>query len=97
LYPACEGTFVERTTGNPSLIVLDLDLPELDGFEVLKQIGSTPKLSAIPVFILSASKSEEDIYRGNLLGIAKYMVKPLSVAEFSSEVDKFMDIGSGQA
>lgn len=96
-YLACEGPFAERTTGNPSLIVLDLNLPELDGFEVLKYIRSTPKLSAIPVFILSASKSEEDIYRSNLLGVAKYMVKPLSVAEFSPEVDKCRDVGNGQA
>jgi CheY-like chemotaxis protein len=93
-YLACEGPFAERATGNPSLIVLDLKLPELDGFEVLKHIRSTPKLSEIPVFILSASKSEEDIYRSNLLGISRYMVKPLSVAEFSPEVNKFMDAGN---
>jgi CheY-like chemotaxis protein len=90
-YLACEGLHAKRETGNPSLIVLDLKMPELDGFEVLKHIRSTPKLSGIPVFILGASESEEDIYRGNLLGISRYMVKPLSVSEFKPEVDKFKD------
>ena len=86
-----EGSFAGRATGNPSLIVLDLKMPEFDGFEVLKHIRSTPKLSGIPVFILSASNSEEDIYRSNLLGISRYMVKPLSVTEFTPEVEKFID------
>ncbi len=96
-YLACEGSFTERETGNPSLIVLDLKMPELDGFEVLKYIRSTPKLSGIPVFILSASNSEEDIYRSNLLGISRYMVKPLSVAEFTLEVEKVIDSGKDHA
>lgn len=66
-------------------------MPKFDGFEVLKHIRSTPKLSGIPVFILSASNSEEDIYRSNLLGITRYMVKPMSVEEFMPEVDKLND------
>jgi CheY-like chemotaxis protein len=90
-YLACEGLYAERKSGNPSLIVLDLKMPYLDGFEVLKHIRSTPKLSGIPVFILSASGSEEDIYRSSLLGISRYMVKPLSVSEFTPEVGKFID------
>ena len=90
-YLAGEGPYAERETGNPSLIVLDLKMPQLDGFEVLKHIRSTPKLSKIPVFILSASESEEDIYRSNLLGISKYMVKPLAVSTFRPEVDKVLN------
>ncbi|WP_228526995.1 response regulator [Noviherbaspirillum soli] len=89
-YLACEGRYAKRATGNPSLIVLDLKLPNTDGFEVLKHIRSTPMLVEIPVFILSASRSQEDVYRSNLLGISKYLVKPLSVSEFSPEVIKIM-------
>lgn len=94
-YLACEGRYAKRATGNPSLIILDLKMPDPDGFEVLKHIRSTPMLVGIPVFILSASKSHEDVYRSNLLGISKYLVKPLSVSEFTPEVNKLMDASKG--
>lgn len=89
-YLACEARHADRSTGNPSLILLDLQMPDVDGFEVLKHIRSTPKYSGIPVFILSASKTEEDIYRGNLLGISRYMVKPLDVSAFAPEINRLM-------
>jgi CheY-like chemotaxis protein len=82
------GLYENRRSGNPSLILLDLKLPDLDGFEVLKQIRTNPVLSTIPVFILSASNTEEDMYRSNLLGISKYLVKPLDMDEFGQEAAK---------
>ena len=87
-YLNCQGRYADRQPQNPSLILLDLKLPNLDGFEVLKQIRTTPNLSAIPVFILSASKTDEDIYRSNLLGITKYLVKPLNMHEFEPVASK---------
>lgn len=85
-YLTCQGPCVARTTGNPSLILLDLKLPHLDGFEVLKQVRSQPALSCIPIFILSASASDVDIYRSNLLGISKYIVKPLATEDIAPEI-----------
>jgi CheY-like chemotaxis protein len=87
-YLSCQGPYADRQSGNPSLILLDLKLPNLDGFEVLKQIRTTPSLSSIPVFILSASGADEDINRSNLLGISKYIVKPLDMHEFCPEAKK---------
>lgn len=89
-YLTCQGEYVGRQTGNPALILLDLKLPNLDGFEVLKQIRTLPPLFDIPVFILSASKSEEDKYRSNLLGVSKYIVKPLIADDFVPEVSKVL-------
>lgn len=85
-YLTCQGQYVERETGNPSLILLDLKLPHLDGFEVLKQVRTNPALSGIPIFILSASESDADIYRSNLLGVSKYIVKPLSINDIAPEI-----------
>lgn len=96
-YLACEGCYARRETGNPSLIVLDLQMPDPDGFEVLKHIRSTPMLVGIPVFILSASSSQEDVYRSNLLGISRYMVKPLSVSEFTPEINRLLVDSKGDA
>ncbi|WP_334187672.1 response regulator [Noviherbaspirillum sp.] len=89
-YLTRHGLYGNRLSGNPSLILLDLKLPDLDGFEVLKQIRTNPVLSTIPVFILSASNTEEDIYRSNLLGISKYLIKPLDVNEFGQEAAKVL-------
>lgn len=91
-YLSCVGCHAHRAAGNPSLIVLDLKLPKLDGFEVLKHIRSTPQLSSIPVFILSASEAKEDVHRSHLLGISKYLVKPLNVSEFKPEADKVLAV-----
>lgn len=87
-YLTCQGRHADRRSGNPSLILLDLKLPGLDGFEVLKLIRTNPALTDIPVFILSASDTEEDKYRSTLLGVSKYLVKPLNAQEFQHEAAK---------
>lgn len=96
-YLACTGRYTGRQTGNPALIILDLKLPDVDGFEVLKYIRSAPALFDIPVFILSASRTEEDIYRSTLLGISKYQVKPLAMSEFAPAVDKVLNSAAEDA
>jgi DNA-binding response OmpR family regulator len=62
-------------TVKPSLILLDLILPGIDGFEVLKKIKDDPKSSDIPVIVLSNLGQREDIERGFDLGAQDYLVK----------------------
>ncbi len=59
----------------PDLIILDLLLPNMDGFEVLSKIKSNTDLSSIPVIILSNLGQQEDIERGLKLGADDYLVK----------------------
>ncbi|NEX63143.1 response regulator [Noviherbaspirillum galbum] len=87
-YLACEGAYANRKSGNPVLILLDLKLPDLDGFELFKLIRSNPTLAAIPIFILSASNTDQDICRSVLLGVSKYLIKPLNTEEFRQEASK---------
>lgn len=60
----------------PSVILLDLNMPILDGRETLRQLKQDNVLNSIPVVILSTSENEDDINLGYKLGAASYMVKP---------------------
>lgn len=70
----------------PNLILLDLKLPGIDGFEVLRQIKSTPILKRLPVVILTSSKEEGDRALSYDRGANSYLVKPVSFDGFISVV-----------
>lgn len=66
----------------PNLVLLDLKLPGVDGFEVLRQIKSTPILKRLPVVILTSSKEEGDRALSYDHGANSYLVKPVSFDGF---------------
>ena len=65
-----------------SLILLDLNLPKVDGREVLEKIKADPKLRRIPVIVLTASTREEDIARCYDLGVNTFITKPVRFEDF---------------
>lgn len=65
----------------PGLILLDLNMPRMDGREALKEIKSDPQLRRIPVIVLTTSKAEEDILRSYDLGVNCFISKPVTFAE----------------
>lgn len=72
----------------PSLVLLDLKLPGIDGIEVLRQIKSTPGLKRLPVIILTSSKEEGDRALSYDNGANSYLVKPVSFDGFLDVVRK---------
>ena len=66
----------------PDLILLDLNLPRMDGREVLKAIKADPKLCGIPVVVLTTSKAEKDILGCYTLGASSFITKPIKYSEF---------------
>ena len=70
----------------PGLILLDIKLPKVDGFEVLKQIKSDPMLKMIPIITLTSSEQEADVVRSYLNGANSYIVKPIRFTEFVEKV-----------
>ncbi len=71
-----------REENLPRLILLDLELPRMDGFEVLKTIRENPRTKSIPVVILSSSDDERDRQKCRDLGASSYIVKPMNFVAY---------------
>src|ERR1700686_4748317 len=83
----CRGAFAHRSFERPpTLVLLDLKLPKIDGMEVLKQIKSAARTKAIPVVIMTSSKEERDLAAGYNLGANSYIQKPVDFEQFRETV-----------
>ncbi len=74
----------------PGLILLDLNMPKMDGREALKTIKEDPTLSDIPVVVLSTSRMDQDITRSYQLGVNSFITKPVT---FSGLVEAMYVLG----
>jgi CheY-like chemotaxis protein len=70
----------------PGLILLDINLPKVDGFEVLRQIKKDSQLKSIPVIMLTTSAREEEISRGYAEGANSYVTKPVKFDDFVQKI-----------
>jgi CheY-like chemotaxis protein len=85
-----DGQFADRTAHPlPQLILLDLKMPRLDGFEVLEWMREQPGFSSLQVVIFSGSGEPKDIKRAYGLGANWYLVKPHSMEELTALVGRF--------
>ncbi|RNC70093.1 MAG: response regulator [Desulfuromonadales bacterium] len=71
----------KMTTERPDLVILDIMLPGMDGFEVCRRIKGNPATAHIPVIMLTAKKSSQDRDRGLASGASAYMTKPFKSAK----------------
>jgi CheY-like chemotaxis protein len=81
-----DGKFKQRREGNPSVILLDIKMPRMDGIEVLQAIRNDPALKTIPVVMLTSSREEPDLKRSYELGANAYVVKPVDFKDFIDAV-----------
>lgn len=83
-----KGAYSDRDLNEmPTLILLDIKLPKIDGLEVLRQIRSNDLTRLLPVVILTSSKEEQDIISGYSLGVNSYVRKPVSFSQFAQAVN----------
>jgi len=90
-YLRCEGPFKDRKTKNPSMILLDLKMPRMDGLEFLAIVKKDAKFKSIPIIMLTSSREEKDLIKGYDLGVNAYVVKPVN---FSSLIDIVKQTGA---
>jgi DNA-binding response OmpR family regulator len=74
----------------PELIILDIMMPVMDGYQVLQAVKDNPDLKDIPVVMLTAKGQEKDIVRGIQMGAEDYIVKPFHPAELAARVEKVL-------
>ncbi len=80
------GSFAQRPTGNPVVILLDLKMPRMDGLQVLRQIKADEHMRLIPVVVLTSSHESLDLEECYRLGVNAYVVKPVRFIEFVDAV-----------
>ena len=76
---------------NPDLVVLDVMMPYMDGFEVLKNLKADPSTAEIPVIMLTAKAQDADVFRGWQSGVDCYLTKPFNPMELLTFVKRIFD------
>jgi two-component system response regulator len=71
----------------PDLILLDLNMPRMDGREALREMKSDPELRRIPVVVLTTSEADQDVLQSYDLGVNAFMTKPVSFNELAEAMD----------
>jgi len=84
-----EGAHADAPT--PDLVLLDLNLPRMDGREVLAELKADPELRRIPVVVLTTSEAEEDVLRSYSLHANAYVTKPVDFDRFVQVVQQIDD------
>ena len=85
-YLFCRGEFISRDIKDkPKIILLDVKLPKVSGFEVLKAVKNDDFLKSIPVIVMTSSQEEKDIVKSYELGVNSFITKPVLM-------EKFMDV-----
>ncbi|MGQ4871154.1 MAG: response regulator [Candidatus Thorarchaeota archaeon] len=87
LYLRGEGPYKDKTPDDlPAVVLLDLNMPRMNGLEFLKELRSDERLRLLPVVVLTSSREERDVLESYSLGANSYVQKPVSFDEFAESV-----------
>jgi len=75
----------------PELILLDINMPKMSGFEVVKRLKESPETKSIPIFIMTALSQEVNIKKGYQLGIDEYITKPSNIEHLKLRINRLFE------
>ena len=90
-----EGTFAEQERPSPLLVLLDLNMPLMDGYQVLERMKADPRTKKIPVIVLTTTDDAREVTRCYELGCSVYITKPVEYDSFCKAIQQlgfFMSI-----
>jgi two-component system, response regulator len=83
------GIYADRDLSTmPTLVLLDLNLPKIDGFEVLTRLRADPRTKRVPVIILTTSHEQEEVFKAYESGCNSYVRKPVESSQFRDAVNQ---------
>ncbi|MCB1195472.1 response regulator [bacterium] len=89
-YIFLQGHYQDRTAFPlPDLILLDINMPKVNGFQVLENLKRNEEFKYIPVVILTTSQQEEDIAKSYATGACSFISKPIGYEEFTKKIEAF--------
>ncbi len=91
-----ENGFAQAITSLPDLILLDLNLPDTHGFEVLKKLRGHPTTAHIPVIITTVSRVAKDVEEAHISGAQSYILKPVEPGMLLSKILKILNINESE-
>jgi len=84
-----QGIYADAPT--PDMILLDLNMPRMDGIEVMEEINKDEKLKHLVIVVLTSSKADEDVMRSYKLRCNSYLVKPINFEAFAKMIESLGD------
>ena len=87
-----EAALSEASQGKPEVILLDINLPGISGFQALTILREDPVTAHIPVLAISANAMPRDIEKGLEAGFFRYLTKPIKVHEFMDALDMALEL-----
>lgn len=78
-------------THTPDLIICDINMPRMNGFDLIEAVRAEPRWAKLPIVVLTTEGSQEDIRRGMSAGATAYLVKPFQPAKLHGIVDKLFE------
>jgi two-component system, chemotaxis family, chemotaxis protein CheY len=92
---ACDGMDalekVSHLESNIDLVITDLNMPNIDGYELIATLRQNVKFSEVPIIILSSEEGDEDKQKGESVGATSYLVKPFKSSVLLAEVARLLD------
>jgi chemotaxis family two-component system response regulator Rcp1 len=76
----------------PDAVILDINLPKKNGLEVLSEIRQQSEFKELPVFMLTGSRSDEDIVKSQALGVTSFITKPSRLIEYEELVKRILEV-----